>query len=53
MEVEVAEVRPYGVMVQLEGARSLLHRNQMADAGDERTDPESFTVGQKLTVHPM
>ena len=50
VEVEVAEVRPYGVMVQLEGARSLLHRNQMADAGDERTDPESFSVGQKLTV---
>ena len=44
---------PCCVMVQLEGTRSLLHCNQMAAAGDERTDPEFFSVGQKLTVCPM
>ena len=53
MEGSVAEVRPYGLMLQLEGARALLHRNQMADKGDDRADPQSFSVGDKLEVRQI
>ena len=50
VEGEVADVRPYGVMVKLGEFLSLLHRNQMADDGDDRADPQSFSPGQKVTV---
>ena len=51
MEGPVAEVRPYGVLLSLEGKTYLLHRNQMADIENRRADPSTdFQEGQMVKV---